>query len=81
MKNIYESRDKQASPFLLIQQGITFVGTRIDNQIVYFQFTPLDKCQKLVNDFMSKKAPLCQPKELLDAVETFRNRVFEMKNK
>lgn len=81
MENVYESRDKQVCPYLLIQQGITFVGTRIENQIVYFQFSPLVKCQELVNQFSSRKAPLAQPKDLLDAVETFRDRVFEMKEK
>lgn len=79
--NIFESRDKQICPFLLIQPDIVFVGTRQADSIVYFQFSPFSDCQKLVNDFMCKKAPLVQPKDLLDAVETFRDRIFEMKDK
>lgn len=78
---IYECRDKNISPFLLIQKEITFLGTRVDNSIVYFQFSPKDKCEELVNQFSSRKAPLVQAKDLLDAVETYRDRVFEMKNK
>lgn len=82
MKNkIYECRDKNVSPFLLTQKEITFLGTKIDNSIVYFQFSPKDKCEELVNQFSSRKAPLVQAKDLLDAVETYRDRVFEMKNK
>lgn len=81
MNNIYESKDKQKCPFLLIQPGINFLGTRISNSIVYFQFSPLNKCQQLVNKFISKSAPPVQPKELLDAVETFRDIIFEMKEK
>lgn len=80
-KKIYESKDKFLVPFLFIQSDIDFLGTRFVDPIVYFQFSPIDKCQKLVNDFISKKAPLVQPKELLDAVETFRDCVFGMKEK
>lgn len=81
MDDVYESRDKQVCPFLLIQREIKFIGTRIDNQVVYFRFSPLIKCQELVNQFSSRQAALCQPKDLLDAVETFRDRVFEIKEK
>jgi len=79
MANLYETRDKQIVPFLLIQPGISFVGTRKDGSIIYFQFESRDKCNQLVNLFLSKKASPVQPKDLLDAVETFRDRVFEMK--
>ncbi len=81
MENIYESKDKQVAPFLLTQPGIEYLGTKTVEQTVYFRFSPFDTCQQLVNDFMSRKAPLVQPKDLLDAVETFRNKVFEIKNK
>ncbi len=81
MKTLYESKDKQLVPYLLILQDVNFLGTRKEGSIVYFQFSPLDKCQELVNQFSSRKAPLVQPKDLLDAVETYRDRVFEMKDK
>lgn len=81
MESVYESKDRQLVPYLLILPEINFTGTRKEGQIIYFQFSPLNKCQELVNLFSSRKAPLVQPKDLLDAVETFRNRVFEMKNK
>jgi len=81
MKEIYESKDKQICPFLLIQPEIEFLGIKQEGFIAYFQFSPLEKCQKLVNAFVTRKAPLVQPKTLLDAVETFRDRIFEMKDK
>lgn len=74
---IYESKDKQIVPFLLTRHDISFTGTRVDGFIVYFQFFPLVRCQELVNAFISGRAPLVQPKELLDAVESFRSMVFE----
>ena len=81
MDDIYESKDKQIVPFLLIQPSIKFLGTRIVGVIVYFKFSPLYKCQKLINEFTSRKAPLVQAKDLLDSVEAFRDRIFEMKDK
>ncbi len=79
--DVYESKDKQICPFLLTQPQVRFLGTRISGSIIYFQFSPLETCQGLVNAFMSRQAPLVDPKTLLDAVETFRDRVFEMKDK
>jgi len=81
MDDIFETKGKHIAPFLLTQTSVKFEGTRIFNGVVYFKFSPKDKCLDLVNRFMSKTADLVQPKELLDAVETFRDRVFEMKEK
>ena len=81
MKDYYESRDKQIIPFLLTQPEITFIGTRLEGSILYFQFLPRNICEQLANDFISRKAPLVQAKDLLDAVEAFRDRIFEMKDK
>jgi len=81
MVGVYETKDKQISPFLLTQPEIKFLGTKASGSILFFQFSPLEKCQELVNLFMSRQAPPVDPKILLDAVETFRDRIFEMKEK
>ena len=81
MDDVYESRDKQIVPFLLTQQDTQFIGTRRVDSVMYFQFTPLARCKTLVNLFVMKKAPLVQAKDLLDALESFRDMVFEMKDK
>ena len=81
MDDIFETKDKWQVPFLLTQNSIKLEGTKILSGIVYFQFSPKEDCQKLVNDFIVRKAPLVQPKDLLDAVEIFRDRIFEMKDK
>lgn len=77
----FESKDKQIVPFLLTQRNIKFLGTRSDGPVLFFRFAPFENCRKLANDFISRKAPLVQPKDLLDALEAFRDRVFEMKEK
>lgn len=76
---IYEARDKQSVPYLLIQQDVKFLGTRLEDSIVYFQFSPSDKCELLINKLVSRKAEPVQPKDLLDAVDTFKKRIFEAK--
>jgi|SRR3989338_3920155 len=78
---VFESKDKQIVPFLLTQTEVNFLGTRFSGDSLYFRFCPLQITLKLVNDFLGRKAPLVQPKELLDAVETYRDVVFGMKDK
>jgi hypothetical protein len=80
-KDVFESKDKQIVPFLMVQEGVKLLSIELKGPIVYFNFSPLDKCTDLINQFMTRKAPLVQPKDLLDAVETYRDRVFEMKDK
>lgn len=81
MENLYESKDKKIVPFLFTCKDIKFAGTRQDGPVIYFQFSPFDKCVELVDQFITHNAPLVQPKDLLDAVETFRDRIFSMKDK
>lgn len=81
MDDVYESSDKQIVPFLLTQQDIQFIGARQVDSVIYFKFTPLERCKELVNQFVTKKAPLVQAKDLLDALESFRDTVFEMKRR
>ncbi|QQG41266.1 MAG: hypothetical protein HYV90_03790 [Candidatus Woesebacteria bacterium] len=80
MKDVYESKDRKIVPFLLTQESVTFLGVRKSGSIMFFRFSPKRECDELVNQFSSRKAPLVQPKDLLDAVDTFKDRVFEMKD-
>ena len=79
-KDLFKTKDKQIAPFLLVCPEVEFIGVEQEGSILYFKFSPLDKCLSLVNKYMSRQAPLVQPKDILDAVETFRDRVFEMKD-
>lgn len=77
---IYESKDKHISPFLLIQSEVDFLGTRVEGGIVYFQFSPSELCERLENSYLCGKAVKVQAKDLLDAVETYKNIVFQRKS-
>lgn len=79
MNDLYQSKDKQICPFLLTQDGIKFEGTKLAGRTIYFQFSPRAKCEQLVNDYISRQAPMVQPKILLDAVESYRDVIFKNK--
>lgn len=81
MKDVFESKDKQIVPFLFTQADIKFLGTKLVDDSLYFQFTPLERCTELVNAYVVRKAPMVQAKDLLDAIESFRDIVFGMKEK
>lgn len=81
MNDIYETKDKQITPFLLTRQDIKFLGTKVVGRIIYFQFSPREKALELVNLFITRKVNPVQPKDLLEAVETYRDFVFSMKEK
>jgi len=81
MQEDFETRDEQVVPFLFMQRGIRFLGTRVVGGFIYFRFFPYSKCISLVNDFVMRKSPLVQPKDLLEAVETHGDIVSEMKEK
>jgi hypothetical protein len=81
MENVYESKDRQVVPFLFVQKCVVYKGSFVRNGEMIFLFSPFDESSNLVNLFLTRKAPLVQPKDLLDAVETYKNIVFGMKNK
>lgn len=76
----FDSKDKHLVPFLLTQANVSFVGTKREGSILYFQFSPYDKCVDLVNLFIVRKAPPVQPKDLLEAIETYRDLIYQMKD-
>ncbi|MFZ5366499.1 MAG: hypothetical protein ACOZBZ_04415 [Patescibacteria group bacterium] len=81
MNDIFETKDKQLTPYLLIQPDVKFLGSKLLGTTIYFLFAPKDRCEKLVNAYLSRQAPLVQAKDLLDSVESYRDMVFEMKEK
>lgn len=69
MDKIFESKDKQIVPFLFTQTDVEFVGTRTENNNIFFQFYPYKRCLHRVHLFVSRKAPLVQLKDILEGVE------------
>lgn len=81
MNDFFETKDKQITPYLFTQPEIQYHGVRTYGQSIYFLFSPKEKAQELANLFLSRKANPVEPKNLLEAVETYRDVIFEMKEK
>lgn len=81
MNDFFETKDKQLTPYLFTQRDIQYHGTRLYGDSIYFLFSPKSKAQDLANLFLTRKADPVHPKELLEAVETYRDVIFEMKEK
>ncbi len=81
MNDKFQTKDKQLTPYLLTRSDIQFHGTLIIGNNIYFLFSPKDRVQELANQFLTRKADPVEPKTLLEAVESYRDVIFEMKEK
>ena len=81
MNEYFETKDKQITPYLLTRRDIAFHGTIMHGPIIFFRFTPYEVASAAVNQFVSRQADPVEPKTLLDAVESYRDIVFQMKEK
>ncbi len=77
----FKTKDKQLAPYLLIRSDLQFEGTLIIGPTIYFSFSPYERALAITNKFITHKADLVDPKLLLEAVETYRDIIFEMKEK
>lgn len=82
-KNVHIENDKFNAPFLLAASFkglIKFLGSHIDNGILYWHFYPEDKVKFLLEQFRAKTEPTIPSKDLFEAIETFWKQVAEMRN-
>lgn len=83
MEDLYIEKDKTNSPFLLAASFaglIKFVKSYAENNIVYWQFTPKQKAQILVDQLRTKTEPHIPAKDLFEAIETFWRQVAKARN-
>lgn len=81
MNDYFETKDKQIAPYLLTRLDLQFHGTVVYGTNIFFRFTPYEEANDIANQFISRQAEPVQPKTLLDAVESYRDIIFEMKDK
>lgn len=82
--DLHIENDKINAPFLLacsFSGLIEFIGNYSRNGVVYWQFSPKDKAQTLLNQLETKKAPPIPPLDLFNAIETFWKQVAQAKGK
>lgn len=83
MKNVHIENDKITAPFLLaasFNNLLKFLGSYAENGILYWQFTPKEKAQELIDQFHTKTEPHLPAKDLFEATSTFWKQVSEARN-
>lgn len=81
--NLYIENDKWNAPFLLaasFQNLIQFVGSYRNNGILYWQFSPKDKAELLVDQFRTKTSPIIPSRDLFEAIDVFWQQVSGKRN-
>ena len=78
LNDLYIENDKWNCPFLLaasFHNFISFVGSYHTNGILYWQFSPKEKAELLINQFRTKTNPPIPARDLFEAIETFWEQV------
>ncbi len=81
--DLLEINDKKFAPFLLASSFnnlIKFVRSYSKDGILYWQFSPKEKAQKLLNQFSTKTDPPIPAQDLFLAIEVFWKQVAEAKS-
>lgn len=82
-EDVLIENDKIHCPFLLAASFnglIKFTGSYIQNNILYWYFTPKDKAKLLIQQFNTKTEPHIPAKDLFEAIDTFWKQVNESRD-
>lgn len=83
LNNLYIENDKWNAPFLLaasFHDLIQFIGSYCKNGVLYWQFSPKDKAELLVDQFQTKTNPPIPAKDLFEATSVFWQEVSRTRN-
>ena len=75
--------DKINAPFLLaasFSKLIQFKGSKIQNSVLYWRFTPKKEVEILLNQLRTKTEPHIPAKDLFEAIDTFWKQVTRARN-
>jgi len=78
----YVENDKWNAPFLLaasFQNFIQFTGSFTRHGILYWQFSPKDKAQYLIEQFHTKTNPPIPAQDLFEAINVFWQQIAKTK--
>lgn len=82
--NLLIENDKINAPFLLAASFnglINFEGSYNQSGILYWQFSPKDKAQELLDKLRTKTEPRIPAKDIFEATESWWKQVAEMKDR
>lgn len=83
IKNIHIENDKTLCPFLLscsFNGLLKFEGSVLENNVLYFQFTPKEKALELIDQLQTKTDPHIPARDLFEAISTFWKKVESSRN-
>lgn len=81
--DVHIENDKQYAPFLLaasFNKLIKFIGSFSQNGVLYWQFSPKDKAQILIEQFKTKTEQQIPARDVFEAIETFWQQVSSSRN-
>lgn len=82
-ENIYIENDKISAPFLLAASFnglVSFMGSFIKNGVLYWKFSPKEKCFNLLDQLRTKTEPHIPSKDLFEATDTWWEQVYKARN-
>ncbi len=80
---IHVEKDKILAPFLLAASFnglLQFIKSYTENGIIYWQFSPKEKAQVLINQFHTKTEPHIPARDLFEAITTFWKQITQARN-
>lgn len=80
--NLYVEKDKWNAPFLLaasFQNLVQFIGSFSKHGVLYWQFSPKDKAQILIEQFRTKTNPPIPARDLFEATAVFWQQIAKTK--
>ena len=83
LSNLLIENDKILAPYLLAASfngHLHFLGSTIQNGILYWKFSPKDKAEELIHQFRSKSEPRLPAQDIFQAISTWWQEISEMKN-
>lgn len=72
-------RDLNVAAFLFATDQVRLKSINRSEKIVFFNFTPVEETEKLLESYWTEKAPLIQAKKLFDARRDLQDMIFGRK--
>jgi len=83
LSDLHTENDKVLAPFLLAASFngmLTFQGSHMENGVLYWQFSPKEEAQELVEAYYTKREPHIPARDLFEATSTFWQQISKMRN-
>jgi len=82
MSDFFATRDQMTTVFLLLRRKMGEVNLedyKNTGGVIYFYFSPKDACERLVHEFVTRKAKFVQPLDFSNAFDEFKSLLITAK--